>query len=98
MHTDRPATVLAEGEPIFRFEVPVDDDWHALLAGTPLHVASRRSRVVEFWATPSPALREFRIVGTGHPAPGDVTYWGTAVTEYLVWHLVERTAPAVNHG
>lgn len=81
---------------IHRYEVPVDDSWHALpLSGDLLHVAARRPDVVEVWAFSdgSTAMtRTFRAFGTGQPIPkGDpLTYAGTALAPGgLVWHLIE---------
>lgn len=92
------APVLHEGDRIFRYEVPVDDEWHQLtLAGHPLAVACRSLHVVEFWcrANDTDSVRErlFTVAGTGQligsPA---VRYWGTAIAPdgHLVWHLLER--------
>jgi hypothetical protein len=81
---------------IFRYEVPVDDEWHGVdLSGEVLHVDSRHPQVVEFWALHSggPTVRRwFRVFGTGHPLPeGRLHHRGTAVAPggHLVWHLVE---------
>jgi hypothetical protein len=87
---------LEANERIYRYEVPVDDQWHGFaLLGDPLHVGCRRPDVVEFWARWSlngtAVFREFRVVGTGHPLPEDVSrYHGTVPIGALVWHLVER--------
>ncbi|WP_435610065.1 DUF7352 domain-containing protein [Streptomyces sp. C10-9-1] len=80
---------------IFRYEVPVDDQWHAVPGcSTPLHVACRDLRVVEFWAWARPDLpdRELRVFGTGHAVPDVAEYRGTALAPggQLVWHLLER--------
>lgn len=88
-------TVLHEGEQIFRYEVPVDDEWHSYkLWGNPLHVACRAMSVVEFWARSSTGVgaieRTFTVVGTGQPLSTNVRYWGSVLTGPLVWHLVER--------
>lgn len=81
---------------VFRYDVPVDDEWHGFnLTGEVLHVGARRLDVVEFWALAIDALgleprrRLFRVYGTGQPAEG--TYVGTAVHPALVWHLFEAT-------
>jgi hypothetical protein len=78
---------------IYRYEVPVDDRWHALeLTGAVLHVGARRLDVVEFWAlhTDSPPhRREYRVFGTGHPLDGG-RHVGTVVHPSLVWHLFAR--------
>lgn len=87
---------------IFRYEVPVDDQWHEIdLTGPIVYVALRDPSVVEFWAwhTDGPAVTsEFRVFGTGHPLPaGPLTYRGSVVTAggHLVWHLMEGgSAPA----
>jgi hypothetical protein len=79
---------------IYRYEVPVDDQWHAITGcSTPLHIDSRDPQVVEFWAWPRPDLpaRFFRVFGTGHPIPDGAVYRGTTVAPggVLVWHLLE---------
>lgn len=87
-------TRLRLNERIYRYEVPVDDQWHEIRTmGDPLHVCARDPRVVEFWARYTPGaphgvLRRFLVVGTGQPMPEDVMYHGTAVAGPLVWHLV----------
>lgn len=81
---------------IFRYEVPVDDRWHVIRSGQPLHVACRQLDTVEFWAVSSddPNVhieeRHFRVYGTGHPAPDELAYVGTAIAPggHLVWHLM----------
>ena len=83
------------GRVIYRFEVPVDDQWHEHhFAGDVLHVASRTHGVVEFWAIHRPAVNRahrLRAYGTGHSLPKapEVDYVGTALDGLLVWHLME---------
>lgn len=80
---------------VLRFQVPVDDQWHALqLSGPIVHVASRNPRTVELWAldTGRPSRhRGFRVFGTGQPLPPDVAHIGTALAGggELIWHLFE---------
>ncbi|MFD9564360.1 hypothetical protein [Streptomyces sp. NPDC059994] len=80
---------------IYRYEIPVDDQWHAVqLSGDVIHVACRNPRAVELWGihTDGPsATRGFRVFGTGQPLPGKVRHVGTAPTPdgQLVWHLLE---------
>jgi len=84
---------------IFRYEVPVDDQWHEVkLLGNPLAVGCREVAVVEFWARAYDDgsvgyRRRFMVVGTGHPFPSHLRYWGTAVAPggSLVWHLLEES-------
>lgn len=81
---------------IYRYEIAVDDAWHAVeLPDAILHVASRRAEVVEVWALDSDALvavRHLRVFGTGHPLPDErLRHVGTALAPGgLVWHLMER--------
>lgn len=83
---------------IYRYEVPVDDQWHEFqLHGDPLAVGCRAIEVVEFWARAyrdglAGPYRRFMVVGTGHPFPPHLHYWGTAVAPggFLVWHLLEE--------
>ncbi|OKK06426.1 hypothetical protein AMK26_10415 [Streptomyces sp. CB03234] len=82
---------------IYRYEIPVDDQWHELeLTGAVLHTAARTPDVVELWAlhTTSPTpRRSFRVFGTGQPLPAEpLRHVGTALTAHgaLVWHVMER--------
>jgi hypothetical protein len=80
---------------IYRYEVPVDDQWHAMqLSGPILHIDCRNPRVVELWALNSggpTVTRGFRVFGTGQPLPDNVGHIGTAIAPggQLVWHLME---------
>jgi len=80
---------------IYRYEIPVDDQWHALdLTGDIVHVDSRSVHTVELWAIHGdrpPTRRGFRVYGTGQPIPGDVTHVGTTIPPggQPVWHLME---------
>lgn len=82
---------------IYRFEVPIDDQWHEFkLTGHILHVGSRSEGVVEFWAhqiegNPLETV-QLRVFGTGHEMPVASIYRGTTIAPdgYYVWHLVER--------
>lgn len=79
---------------IYRYEVPVDDQWHAHeVSGPILHVSGRTAHTVEFWAVHQDGATrrgEFRAFGTGQPLPDDVQYVGTVVHPGLVWHLFGR--------
>ncbi len=83
---------------IFRYEVPVDDQWHVLeLRGDVVHVAARRPDVVEVWAehrhdSTRKLTRRFRVYGTGQPDVEGM-HVGTAVAAdgRLVWHLREAS-------
>lgn len=84
---------------IYRFEVPVDDQWHEyVLGGDPLHVAAVRFDLVEFWAYSAPldagvVARQLRVFGTGQVLPDACRHWGTCIAPAgslrLVWHLIE---------
>ena len=73
------------GQRIYRYEVPVDDQWHAIdmQGGQPLLVGCRKLRTVEFWAChddAEPTYRcSFRVIGTGQQMPENPFYHGTAV-------------------
>jgi hypothetical protein len=85
-------------ERIYRYEVPVDNQWHAVeLHGDPIAVACRDDALVEFWAVHRDGAltlrRSFIVVGTGHPLPpGATRHVGTAVAPggSSVRHLMER--------
>ncbi|MGV2914672.1 DUF7352 domain-containing protein [Streptomyces alfalfae] len=89
---------------IHRAELPLDDRPHGIdLTGDILHVAVRRSRVVDVWYQPRPdnvdvMRRSFQVVGTGQPLPTHLGFdtigrhCGTAVAPEsdLVWHVLEN--------
>jgi hypothetical protein len=82
---------------IYRYEVPVDDEWHEFdLTGDVLHVAARQVDTVEFWSLNEPdQLAEtcrFRVVGTGHLVDPNWVHRGTAIAPggMLVWHLMQE--------
>lgn len=81
---------------IYRYEIPVDDQWHGVeLNGVITGIGSRRSDVIEFWSVhtdePSEA-RSFRAFGTGQELEDVAKVHGSAVTNggLFVWHLAER--------
>lgn len=86
---------------VYRYEVPVDDQWHEITmwGGSPvLHVAARQLDVVEFWAEYrdwewQTGPRWFRVFGTGQPlAESPMQHRGVALAGaagQLVWHLYE---------
>lgn len=82
---------------IYRYEVPVDDQWHKLPAEYPLMVGSRERGVVEFWCLNiDNRPREYRVYGTGHAIDGEPVYEGSTYdgsTNSLVWHLFSRMVP-----
>jgi hypothetical protein len=82
---------------IFRYEVPVDDEWHEFdLTADVLHVAARRVDTVEFWSLNEQdqpaATSRFRVVGTGHSVDPNWVHRGTAIAPggMLVWHLMQE--------
>lgn len=91
---------------VFRYEVPIDDQWHTHnLTGAILHVASRKRDTVEFWAlstTGAPITRSFRVFGTGQEVPNTAKWRGTALSPadparllpagQFAWHLFEAVA------
>jgi len=86
---------------VYRYTVPIDDQWHAHdLSGAILHVDCRNYDVAEFWALSTggpPITRHFRVFGTGHTVPGSATHHGTALSPgdgMFVWHLFEAADPS----
>ncbi|MGW6790012.1 DUF7352 domain-containing protein [Streptomyces chartreusis] len=78
---------------IFKYVVPVDDQWHRIESGHALHVAAQGTATVCFWAMHGDgnALTwEYRVIGTGQPLPDEASYVGTVVVSPFVWHLVKR--------
>lgn len=94
-------TINGNKRQVLRWEVPVDDDWHAIGSGEVVHVAVREESLnrtainrIEVWTLePDPQYRSTRAVrayGTGQPiADADTYHLGTAIVPgvRLVWHL-----------
>lgn len=81
---------------VLRWDVPVDDKWHEIGAGRVVHVAARDHRerpgdLVEVWTledtpgvdTSDLPKRSVIAGGTGHQAPENTEYLGTAVVPTL---------------
>lgn len=85
---------------VFRYCVPVDDQWHDFdLTGPILNVDTRKSYDVEFWVIDDDPNTDgytvsLKVFGTGHPLDEGVEYVGTAITPGgdLVWHLFRKAA------
>lgn len=84
---------------VLRWDVPVDDEWHEIGAGRVVEVAARTYRkrpgdMVEVWtledypgtSTADLPMRSVSVVGTGHPAPLDSAYLGTAIVPAFLVH------------
>jgi hypothetical protein len=90
---------------VYRYEVPVDDQWHEITMGVGipvLHVAARQIDVVEFWAESrhsdsgwewQTGPRWFRVFGTGQPlVESPMQHRGVTLAGaagQVVWHLYE---------
>lgn len=82
---------------VFRYEVPLDDEWHPLPPGKPLHVeVGRKIRDRgEIWVEtqsgmPEVPTHEYRIFGTGQLVPSEVEFVGTARNDPFMWHFYRR--------
>lgn len=94
------------GRRMLRYEVPIDDEWHEIVAGEALHVDCRQFTTVEFWALEGTEFTQtLRVFGTGHPLPNEpLRHVGTALSPFaperqtmrgtprgeLVWHLFRK--------
>ena len=81
---------------IHRYQVPVDDRPHRHILGGPiLHVASRVTDSVEFWAIHDDdgmqQQRAFQVVQTAEEIPAGARHVGSAVAPggRFTWHLFE---------
>ncbi|MFJ1782435.1 hypothetical protein ACIOKA_37650 [Streptomyces anulatus] len=90
----------SQPEVIYRYEIPVDDQNHRFTIGQgPLYFACRQDGIVEFWAyaptVASALVREFTVIGTGHPIPVGTWHVGTVISPCgtLVWHVLEHALP-----
>jgi hypothetical protein len=87
---------------VYRYTVPVDDQWHEIeLCGPIAYVASRSIYTVEFWSLHTVDAETWTesliVVGTGHAVPPATEYVGTAIAPggQLVWHLFRKVP---DHG
>ena len=82
---------------VYRYEVPIDDQWHKISSTKPLHVGCRKDDAVKFWARALGGYYylEYRVYGTGHLIEdSNAIYIGTtyaAATTAIVWHLLSRS-------
>jgi hypothetical protein len=85
---------------VWKYEVPVDDQWHEVLIPQPgrvLHVDSQGARTtVAVWAEVTPSSDElypqrFRAFGTGQPIPARSNYVGSTLAGPFVWHIYAET-------
>ena len=80
---------------IHRYEVPVGGPHRLILGGPILHVASRITDTVEFWAIHDDdgiqQQRAFQVVQTAEEIPDGARHVGSAIAPggRLVWHLFE---------
>ncbi|WP_405682787.1 hypothetical protein [Streptomyces sp. NBC_01238] len=87
---------------IHGYEIPIDGLPHRFTIGQgPLHFACRQGDRVEFWAYAPPSssaiVREFTVIGTGHPLPPGTWQVGTvlAPSGNLTWHVLEVAQPII---
>jgi hypothetical protein len=95
---------------VWRYTVRVDGAAHVLLLPTnlgvyrPLHVASRRPHVVEFWIEAMeeygrPTRHVLQVFATGADLPAEAEWRGTALAALgLVWHLYQLREPEAHDG
>lgn len=81
---------------VFKWDVPVDDDWHEIGSGPVVLVACQsRADVVQVWTDEPDSenykVRAVRVYGTGQPVPLFDEHLGSVVTAMgaLVWHVFE---------
>lgn len=85
---------------VFKYTVPVDDQWHEIPDQAVLHVECQyRAEEVQVWMLddgyPQPPGVLVRVFGTGQPLPSHARHIGSTVAANgaLVWHLFrEATA------
>lgn len=80
---------------IYRYEVPVDDEWHSLPFGRVVFVTPerrlRRDRL-EVWVetTESADPIRLRVFGTGQPIPETATHVQSVRDDPFVWHIYQQ--------
>lgn len=88
------------GKAVFRYEIPLDDKWHPLPPGKPLHVEVGRKLPGrgEIWMEvrsemPETPTHQYRVFGTGHTIPDtfqEIEFVGTARNDPFMWHFYRR--------
>lgn len=81
---------------VWKYEIPVDDQWHPVPTPLPAVVVNVDSKgalgTVAVWAevttnSGETSKRRMRAFGTGQPIPKGAVYVGTALAGPLVWHI-----------
>lgn len=86
---------------VWKFEVPVDDQWHEIETPFPARVVHVDCQggfgTVQVWVEVTPSTsetssRKLRAFGTGHAIPDGASYVGTALAGPFVCHLYAEAA------
>lgn len=86
---------------VWKYTIPVDDQWHPISDGKVVHVDWLHHEEVNVWVEVAVTAqygdlqaidppRPVRVFGTGQPLPPRVSHLGTAVMPgggRLVWHV-----------
>lgn len=81
---------------VYKYPLAITDVTILSLTGQVLYFAEQHGRLT-IWAehdqNVEPVLRQFQVVGTGHPVPDDGRFLGSTVTTggHFVFHLYEVT-------
>ena len=93
----RPMTIIQMAERILKYELPVDDEPHAV-GWYPIHVACQGDEydVVRVWSSvddDESRTVQVQVFATGQPIPLGAAYIGTAITHDsgFVWHVYDVT-------
>lgn len=86
---------MSDSKVIYKYELPIDDDWHEVPNGHVTMVAMQGG-YVHIWVEQNPLeqrVTEYRVFGTGHSLE-DVGYVvGSVLDGPFAWHVGRKEKP-----
>ena len=90
---------MSDSKVIYKYELPIDDEWHKLPMGKVVHIGRALGDMVHVWIQQYPLEQDwfkYRVVRTGQAVSKWHFYIGTTINEPYVWHVYQQGLPAYN--
>lgn len=88
---------MSNSKVVYKYDLPIDDEWHALPMGNIVHVGSAVNGVsIRVWIEQRPLeshALQYRVFGTGHAIEDFHEHVGTTLDGRFVWHIYRRCLP-----
>ena len=88
---------MSNSKVVYKYELPIDNEWHKLPVGKVTHVACvNGSPGVTIWIEQRHLERNsftYRVFGTGHSIGHEHEHVGTEIAGPFVWHVYRQGLP-----